>query len=736
MRLSHGGWRHFIRLHTVFLTLVFLAGAALRPTAAAPASFQQVGGLMSTGRFGSSMAVLPSGKILIAGGSGGISIILPVFASAEIYDPKTGQFTLSKGHLNVGRTRASATVLPNGKVLIAGGQTQTTVLPSAELYDPASDSFTTTGMPMSVARTRHGATLLNNGTVLIAGGVDANGDALDSAEIYDPKSDTFTTLANHMTTARSDFGAVLLEGGQVLLVGGTDSQSNTLASAELYDPASMSFTETSAPMNFDRADPVATLVATGEVLVTGGLDSKLKNLPTSDIYDPQRQIFFVGGQMSSGRVEHFAVPLPSGQVLVGGGYTNFLNAPTASVDLYDPIRASFRATGEPMHIGRAHPNGALLANGKILIVGGVDNQGTLSGLPLADGELYDPVLDSFTMTGGLNAPRTGHTATLLSSGKVLIVGGANGAKQVQSTAELYNPRLDTFAPTSGPLNAPRVGHTAVRLANGKVLIVGGSGDRSAEIYNPATDTFTLSRGQMTAARTACTATPLANNMVLIAGGLDPGGNGLSTAEVYDPRADSFSATKGLMTTPRALHAAVRLRNGKILLVGGSTNSGFANALDSAELYDPKSLTFTAAKSMEHARAALTATLLGNGQVLVAGGADQNSEIQNSAELFAPATGGFTPTAGPMTAARIFHTATAVKNMVLLAGGDSDPFNATANTDLYNPRTRSFSAGPELTAPRDLQTATPLKRGRVLITGGRGLIANQANVWPTAELYLP
>ena len=277
----------------------------------------------------------------------------------------------------------------------------------------------------------------------------------------------------------------------------------------------------------------------------------------------------------------------------------------------------------------------------------------------------------------------------------------------------------------------------MRLRSGRVLIVGGSVDRTAEIYDPRTDNFTLTSSMMTAIRLGLTATLLSGGKVLIAGGLNNHNISQATAELYDPRTDSFTAVAAAMTAARAVHAAVRLRNGKVLIAGGSVDAILSHALNSAELYDPRTRTFTATKPMASARTGLAIAPLPFNSALVSGGNDQTSTILDTAEVFVPGFGGFVPVANVMTEPREFHTATALTGgQVLVAGGDKNSQNATASTDFYNPRTNSFAPGRAMTAVRDSHTATRLPSGRVLITGGRGLNTGAPNVWPTTELLAP
>jgi Galactose oxidase, central domain len=360
----------------------------------------------------------------------------------------------------------------------------------------------------------------------------------------------------------------------------------------------------------------------------------------------------------------------------------------------------FAPTGS-MGTARQEHTATRLTSGKILIAGGDSSSGFL-----ATAEIYDPATGTFAPTGSMNVQRGRHTATLLPSGKVLIAGGGNQSTVSLASAELYDPNSGTFA-TTGDMMAGRSLHTATLLLNGKVLVAGGyaiSGP-NAELYDPDTGEFTPT-GSMHITRYGHTATLLPNGEVLIAGGVS--GVTEASAELYDPNMGMFTLLADPMTTTRAYHTATLLPNGKVLLAGGDQNvSFFGTTLDTAELFDPATNTFTSTGSMTTARLAHAATLLSNGQVLVTGGVGNASFFVNfSAELYDPETGSFSST-GDMSTGREFHTATLLADgSVLVAGGVNSVALASADIYLPNPAQISDSFDENTLNPQTWQVLSP------------------------------
>ncbi|HEX5502666.1 MAG TPA: kelch repeat-containing protein, partial [Thermomicrobiales bacterium] len=341
--------------------------------------------------------------------------------------------------------------------------------------------------------------------------------------------------------------------------------------------------------------------------------------------------------------------------------------------------------------------------------------------------------------GDLTSDRSDHTATLLPSGKVLIVGGKHQPGQViLQSAELYDPATGRFTLTSGQPASPRRGHGAARLPNGDVLIAGGAADSTAtallpiEVYHADTDTFTTVATNQPA-RLNASVTALADGRVLIAGGFSAG-TFLATAQIYDPADGSLTATANNLGQGRSKHVAVLLTDGRVLLAGGTSRSGSIVYLTSAEVFDPATNSFApAGDNLAIARANVAATLLPDGDVLFAGGEGDGALDLASAELYETANARFVQL-DDMTATRSAATATVLQDgRVLIAGGRTDG-STTKTALLYRPTQRLFVSLPgtsSLSIARMGHTATRLLDGTVLLAAGEDGITLSS-----AELYTP
>jgi hypothetical protein len=341
----------------------------------------------------------------------------------------TGAFTPTADMMTA-RTGHTATLLPDGKVLIAGGKGccgPGSTFFSAELYDPSTGSFTATGN-MSTGRYNHTAILLPDGKVLIAGGFCSGVGActltgpLASAELYDPATGTFSATGN-MATADGNLPAILLNDGKVLIAHGRNA-------AELYDPVTGTFSRTGDPLR--EGPQTATLLPDGRVLL-------VTCCMAEQLYDPASGTFSLTDKTK--RIWHDgfgAAALTDGTVLFAGGYIAEGDTYSSGAELYDPSSESFRPTGN-MTTGRSYHTATLLPDGTVLIAGG---EGKPSSNPTAttSAEIYDPAIGAFSRTGDMTDGHIEHKATLLLDGRVLLTGGYTEDLNPAS-AELYVPSV-------------------------------------------------------------------------------------------------------------------------------------------------------------------------------------------------------------------------------------------------------------------------------------------------------
>jgi hypothetical protein len=311
------------------------------------------------------------------------------------------------------------------------------------------------------------------------------------------------------------------------------------------------------------------------------------------------------GDMTAARFDHTATLLADGQVLIIGGLErNGVMQPTA--ELFDPATGHFAATGKPQSPRGWGATAVRLADGKVLLMGG--SNGQCSSCILAKAELYEPSIRAFSLTGSLTTARAGAVSLLLPSGDVLVVGGNGNSEDSPATAELYHPHSQSFSRT-GDMHISDPSQL-VLLKNGRVLVAGSSG-----------------------------------------------------AELYDPASGQFTPT-GKMTVPRTKFGAALLRDGKVLIAGGQVGGAWGQRVASTEIYDPTSGKFSPGPELNFKRFKLAKGVapLGDGRVLIGGGADQP-------EIYDPATRAFSLVPGSKLDGFCFSTATVLSNgHVLLAGG--------------------------------------------------------------------
>lgn len=460
-----------------------------------------------------------------------------------------------------------------------------------------------------------------------------------------------------------------------------------------------------------RSGHSAALLHDGRVLIVGGWVD-MDQIEQAEVFD-RAAGFSETGSVTVPRTRPTMTTLQDGRVLVAGGLTGGVGAATNAAELYDPDTGTFTVT-DAMVDARADHVATLLSDGRVLLVGGRDE----TGARLTTAEIFDPATEEFTATGSMAVARAEAAIATLPDGRVLIVGGY-GTPPLAS-AEIYDPQQGTFTST-GSMATARYQPVAMLLANGLVLVSGGNNNgplTSSELFNPATGTFSAT-GSIAIEGPAAGLMPNGKALFVGKGSGNPSGNGYGL--FYNP---TSGASEYPLALPYANHAygTGTMMPGGDLLIAGSTEEQTAG---SAELFSIESPAFLTAGAANAAREHHTSTLLPDGRVLIAGGRNADGTLA-SVEIFDPVSEDFT-NAAPMSVARYGHAATLLRDgRVLVTGG------GTTTTEIYDPATNSWSPSGVLSPARRFHTATLLWTGAVLVTGGTYI----AGPMTRAELWVP
>src|SRR6266508_2859468 len=727
------------------------------------------------------MVALSGNRVLRTGGYSYASN--QTLQTAEIYDRASRTFT-SAGTMTATRYAHTSTLLNDGRVLVAGGYATAT---GGEMFDPTTTSITATAQPMATPRSYHTATKLLDGRVLLAGGYAiSTGQPAGDGEVFDPIAGSFTSTGP-MNVRRIFHAASLLVDGSVLLAGGqTDTssgQNQPQATAERYVPGT-GFTGASS-MLVARYYPTATLLASGKVLIAGTFGWSATGGRTAEIYDPATAPAFaaqtppagsngapyagftltpqggsggpytitqVSGTLPTGLVysanthDVQGTPTQSGVFRVGFSVTDSQGHAASDVFIFAIDQLTLATTFLPTaYLGIAY-SATLVATGtgplSWSIIGslpaGLSLVGnTIVGTPTsatgvsfairvtdASGQIVERTLflsASYTIDQQSSYDTT---RPVLNFGLGVKVG-----QQVRTgiSGQLLGVQLfNAICPANTTVTAELQG-TVGGVPNGVTLTSGSAIASSfgnilfaAQPFFAAEQTFAL----VLSADASCQLYPTTYDSY--AGGEGSVFNGTwQTLAQFAGRHDTPfrtivqpSAGPFTMVRYRGTHTATTLADGRVLMTGGSDQS--------AEIYDPATGGFSQTGNMNEQRQHHKAMLLDDGTVLITGGynftGSNNSIVYlASAELYHPNTGTFEALASPMTATRYDHTATRLSNgQVLITGGSGLSgvnFVNRQSAELYDQTTRAFTAIANMASARSAHTATLLADLRVLLVGG-------------------
>jgi N-acetylneuraminic acid mutarotase len=588
---------------------------------------------MSTPRAYHAATRLSSGRVLVSGGDH--DAFFGAQGSAEVYDPSSGRWTVV-GRMMTSRRVHTSTALADGTVIVTGGKYGDDLggaggnpLAMTDRYDPTAGRWSPVGdlqvvshgVPTVAGRSYHTATLLNDGRVLVAGGagnVNYNKfTVFNTSELFDPRTNAWTFTGN-MHVARAQHAGVLLADGRALVVGGSTVRSLT-ATSEIFTPA-VRGTQT-GPLRLADVRAAARW-SMARVPVTQALSLA----PRVRAHGPSRSVignWALTGSMHvtrAGANGFPAVLLPSGKVLVEG-CDQQLGRGGVTAELYDPASGKWSLTGS-MHVARCNHGAALLPDGRVLVAGG-DSGGVVH----PDAEIYDPATGKWTMAAHMNSTRFLLTMVTLSDGRPFVPAGAAFGTIPRDSADLYDPGTGTWTATPS-LNISCYIYGSSVLLDGKVLVFGGQSQDnqwtpSSEIYDPAANVWALQRstiGQPFVGLTLPTGDVLAT----------------VPSQLYRESTGAWTQTKTDMRIPRINDTLTLLADGRALAAGGCTSCGSGGGnVKQAELYDPTAQSWSLDAPMNVPRSSQAAVRLHDGRVLVTGGLIGFTQLA-SAEVYTPA----------------------------------------------------------------------------------------------------
>ncbi|MCC6157182.1 MAG: hypothetical protein IT350_03955 [Deltaproteobacteria bacterium] len=374
------------------------------PNYSDPIPFEATAGGLAQARLTHAQTLLDDGRLLLTGGVG----FGGPLDSAEVFDPATGEFSLLSDRMAKTRFGHAATLLADGRVLVTGGYEEgfAAILDSAEIFDPATGVFRLLKADMIHGRALHSATLLPDGTVLIVGGTDGT-LGFEFAEIFDPATETFTAVADTMTTPRFAHTATLMTGaqsGRVLIAGGLDGFA-TSETATWYTVATKDFGRFVAVPD-DEEDPMArgrmyhsaTLTGDGTVVFAGGFSGETSAgdpIDSIEVFDPATGLFEEAATLSRARSGHQAALDADGRVVIVGGIDPALEILDTS-EIYDPIAAQV-LPGPMLNVARTVAQLSVLDDARMFVSGGNASSDPFLPAPLSTAEILEPGASTWSL---------------------------------------------------------------------------------------------------------------------------------------------------------------------------------------------------------------------------------------------------------------------------------------------------------------------------------------------------
>ena len=381
--------------------------------------------------------------------------IAPSARAAGVHTARGGRWS-EEPSMALGREFAEAAVLPDGRVIVAGGHAVSYPAggtpPLAEIYDPDTRSWSFTS-PMQSFHSKHTVTALADGRVLVTGGEGrislVRGNELTVSEVYDPGADAWTVTGPMTTEEPFNHTANLLADGRVLVAGGTAS--TVLADAQLYDPVTNTWSTTN-PMHHPRTYHASVRLRDGRILVAGGYDDSGLPMNTAEIWDPNTGQWTDTGPMVAAyhSETNDMVVLRSGQALLVAGVTvvNGQLVQSRDAQIFNPATGTWRPTTPLPGPPRTDHTVTALPDGRVLVAGGLTEDLTLPSTPvssvaLADAYVFDPARETWTIAPPMDVARSEAAAALLQDGTVLVAGGQHG---VRDGAFIDESRVERFTP--------------------------------------------------------------------------------------------------------------------------------------------------------------------------------------------------------------------------------------------------------------------------------------------------